>query len=163
MKTYNQFMKRMKLLQNSMDDIDATKEYANQNMAIAINQGGEMLTVCTMKKGSPVPLTYTFNDIISSEIIEYEVTDDSVAINNNKQNIATVLSENVGKVTGNEAALELVNRIDLKVSFKDEENPQVLLNFLFWEVAKDSEEYKRASEDAKEWHNILQNIIRQKN
>lgn len=162
MKTYNHCMKRMKKLKKSIDGINASQEYINQNMAIAISKDEKKLCVSTMKNGAPYPLMYTFNDIIDCEIIEYKVTDDEAMING-RQNVGRVLSDSVDKVIGNLAGQiedERINRIDLKLSFKDSENPSVLLNFLFWEVSKDSEEYKKAFETVNYWHGLIDNIIK---
>lgn len=161
MKTYNQCMKRMKKLKKSINFINPTQEYVNQNMAIAINQDEKKLCVSTMKNGSPHPLTYTFNDILDCEIVEYKVTEQDANING-RQNLGRILSDSVDKVVENLIwkKEERVNRIDLKVSFKDSENPYVLLNFLYWEVTKDSEEYKKTYEAVNYWHRTIHNIIK---
>lgn len=162
MKTYNHCMKRMKRLKKSIEGISATQEYVNQNMAIAINHDEKKLCVSTMKNGAPYPLTYTFNDIIGCEIVEHKVPDYNSTLIGRK-NAGRVLSNSVDLVMANLAGnveQDRVNRIDLKVSFKDSENPYVLLNFLFWEVSKDSEEYKKAYEAVDYWHKTINNIIK---
>lgn len=163
MRTYNQYTKRMKKLQESISDFTATQKYSNQNMAIAINKDEKKLAVSIMKRGNPVPLTYTFKDIIDCEVIEYKVVEDDNSINKQKakQNMANVLGDTVGQVLGELVGdeEERINRIDLKISFNDSQNPSVLLNFLFWEVKKDSDEYIKASADASKWHGIINNII----
>ncbi len=166
MKTYNHFMKRKKRLEQSIDFFNATEKYVNQNVIIAINQEEEKICVSTMKKGSPVPLVYNFNEIVSCEIIEYAVTNDSTSINNQRnQGVAIVLADSVEKVIGNisgKAAGDRINRIDLKISFKDSRNPFVLANFLFWEVSKNSEEYQTASKDVSHWYSKIDDIIKKR-
>ncbi len=158
MKTYNQYMKRMKKLQESISNFTATQQYTNQNMAIAINNEAKKLVVSTMKSGEPVPLTYTFNDIRGCEIIEHKVCENTASINGN-QKVASVLSDSVGKVISGDEQ-DRVNRIDLKISFKDGANPEVLLNFLYWEVTKDSDEYQKAFKDVSHWHGVINSIIK---
>lgn len=162
MKTYNHCMKRMKKLKQSIEGINATQEYVNQNMAIAINHDEKKLCVSTMKNGSPYPLMYTFNDIIGCEIVEYKAPDHNSTLIG-RQNAGRVLSNSVDLVLDNlvgNVEEDRINRIDLKISFKDSENPFVLLNFLFWEVSKDSEEYKKTFETVRYWHKTINNAIK---
>ncbi len=165
MKIYNHYMNRKKKLEESVNFFSATQTYANQNMVIGINQEEKKICISTMKNGTPVPLVYKFNDIISCEIIEYKVNDTTTSINNQvrSQTVGNVLADSVDKVIGNlsgKAAADRINRIDLKISFNDSQTPFVLANFLFWEVSKDSEEYKTASEDVSRWYGIIDNIIK---
>lgn len=164
MKMYNHFMKRKKMLEESIHFFPATQTYANQNMIIAINEDEKKLCVSTMKNGVPVPLVHEFDDITSCEINEYGVPETNSSKNNpvKGQRVANVLADSVGKVIGNPSGKdteEIINRIDLKISFNDSQNPFVLANFLFWEVRKDSEEYQTASKDVSRWYGIIDNII----
>ncbi len=158
MKTYRHFMKRMKKLDKSIDFFNATQKFSNQNMAIAINEEEKKLCVSTMKNGNPVSLVHTFNDIISCEIIENEVDETTASIR--EKRVANVLADTVGKVTGEKEEEGKINRIDLKISFKDPQNPFVLANFLYWEVSKHSDEYKTASKSANCWYGIINESIK---
>lgn len=165
MKIYNHYMKRKRKLEESINFFSGTQTYANQNMAIAINQEEKKLCISTMKNNTAVPLVYKFNDIISCEIIEYGVTEKTTSRNSqvSGQGVANVLADSVGKVVGSlsgKAVEDNINRIDLKISFNDSQNPFVLANFLFWEVSKESEEYQKASEDVSHWYGIIDNIIK---
>lgn len=164
MKIYSHYMRRKKELEESIAYFTPTEIYSNQNMVIAINQEEKKICVSTMKQGVPIPLEYKFNDIISCEINEYAVDGTANSKNNqvSGQKVGSVLADSVGEVIGGisgKAAEEKVNRIDLKISFNDSQNPYVLLNYLFWEVSKDSEEYQKASEDINHWYGIIDNII----
>ncbi|MGR6836701.1 hypothetical protein [Syntrophomonas erecta] len=161
MKTYNHFMKRKKSLEESIKSFTATQQYANQNMAIAVNQDEKKLCVSTMKNGSPVPVVYHYNDVIACEVIEYKVTDTNNQVHGQK--VINILGDSVGKVIDGHSGKEeeeRINRIDLKISFNDPQNTFVLANFLLWEVSKDSEEYKLASKDISHWYGIINNIVK---
>lgn len=150
MKTYNQYMKRKGKLEESIKDFNATQKYANQNMAIAINQEEEKVCVSTMKNGTPNPLVYTFNNIIGSEILE-----DGVAV------AATSSSSDSGSdIAGGIVLDKKVKSIDLKILIDDLCDSFVLANFLFWEVSKDSKEYQKLRKDALYWHGLIDSIIK---
>lgn len=158
MRSYNHYMKRKKKLEESIKSFTATQIYSNQNVVLAVNEQEKTLGISTMKKGKPIPLIYNFNDIVSCEIMEFDVNA-ATSKKQNNQRVAKVLGDSVGKVLGKEEA-DRINRIDLKISFNDAEHPYVLANFLFWEVSKDSEEYKVASEAVSRWYGIINNIIK---
>lgn len=161
MKTYKQFMKRKKKLEESINFFTGTQRYVNQNMIIAVNQEEKKICVSTMKNNIPVPLVYNFDDIKSCEIKEYNVNETTAA--RTRERVFDVLANSVGKVTDSQAGKtveENIYRIDLKISFNDPQNPFVLANFLFWEVSKDSDEYTKVSEDASQWYGIIDNIIK---
>ena len=141
MKDKTKIIKRKQMFQESIKDFRATQTFVNQNMAIAINQEEEELFICSMKDGTPVPLVYKFNDIIGSEIIEHAVTDTTASGSSHSDT-------------------ENVERIDLKISIDDSQNPFVLANFLFWEASKESGDYQKALRDASRWHGIIDSIRR---
>ena len=151
MKTYTQYMKRKQRLEESIKDFVATQTFSNQNVAMAINQNEEKFCISTMKNGAPVPLFYEFKDIIGSEIIEERVpgTKPSGSGQSNRNTTTNI-----------QRASEKIMKVDLKINFNDSENPFVLANFLFWEVSKNSKEYKNALEDATYWHNIIIDLTR---
>lgn len=160
MRSYNKYMKRKKKLEESIASINASQLYSNQNVALGINGKERKLAISTMKNGDPVPLVYNFEDIMACEIMEYGANEGVAAYNQPKgQKVTAVLGESVGQVFGQKEE-ERVSRIDLKISIADQENPHVLANFLFWEVSKDSEEYKVVSESVEKWHGIIEKIIR---
>jgi len=166
MKSYNHYMKRKRKLEQSID-ITPTQIYSNQNVVLAINDEEKKLCVNTMKSGKPVPLVYDYNDITSCEIVEYGVNDPAAAVNRKvrRQSVASVLGDSMDKVFpdgSDQQEEEKISRIDLKISFNDTQNPYVLANFLFWEVGKDSEEYKTTSEAALKWNGIINEIIKKR-
>jgi len=159
MKTYRSYMKRKTQLEESINNFNATQSYANQNVVIAINDQEEKICISTMKNGLPVPLEYKFDQIIASEVQENGVT--LAAVSRPGQfggEISGVQTTSDGAETpklGNEA-----ERIDLKISFNDSQNPYVLANFLYWRISRKSEDYKKALEEAYKWHGIMENIIK---
>lgn len=157
MKTYNMFMKRKKKFEESIKDFEATQKYVYQNMAIAINQDEEELCISTMKNGTPNSLVYNFKDTIGSEVME-----DGIAVTANSRNSNLHGEIHDGIQTEDVVPGKKVTRIDLKILIDDLCNPSVLANFMFWEINKNSEEYKKLSEDAFRWHGIIDNIVQGK-
>lgn len=157
MKTYNQYMKRKKQLEESIQGFNPTQSYANQNVVMAINENEAKFCICTMKNGVPVPLEFTFDQITASEVQEDGVT------------LAAVARTGLGGTGAVQTASDGVEmpksgkeaeRIDLKISFNDSQNPYVLANFLFWRISRKSNDYKKALEEAYKWHGIMENIIK---
>ncbi len=157
MRSYNQYMKRKKRLEESLSFFTADELYSNQNVVMGINNKEKKLAISTMKQGNPHPYVFNFDDLTACEIVEYEV-DDRVS-QAKGQSLGHVLGNSVGQVLGTEES-DKISRIDLKISSADPEKPYVLANFLFWEVAKDSEEYKVVSEAVEKWHGIIEKVIR---
>jgi len=138
MRTYNHYWKRKKILEDAIKEFVSSEKYINQNMALAVNRDDRKLCICVMKKGMPVISVTPFEEIKGCEILE-----DGTPVN-----------------AINPAAGEKLNRIDLKIIINDSENQSILANFLFWEVTRDSEEYKLLSHDANYWYDIINNIIK---
>lgn len=138
MRTYNHYMKRKKILEDAIKEFVSSEKYVNQNMALAINRDDKKLCICIMKNGMPLTSVTPFDKITGCEILE-----DGTPVN-------TVNPEAGGKLS----------RIDLKIMINNDESQSVLANFLFWEVTRDSEEYKLLSHDANYWYEIISKIIK---
>lgn len=141
MKTRNSVMNRKKMLEESIKIIKAKQKYINQNTALAVSHEEEKFCICTIKDGAAVPLIYNFADITGCEIVEDGV-------------VVTAPTRN------KELEEEVVDRIDLRISVNDSENPYVLANFLFWDVSKDSAIYHKTFNDAIRWRGIIENIVK---
>ncbi|MGI6450976.1 MAG: hypothetical protein ACOX3R_12100 [Desulfitobacteriia bacterium] len=167
MKTYREYMKRKNQLEESIQDFNAEERYANQNMVLAINREEEKLCISVMKQGQPVPLIVDFKDIIGTEVLEDGVAVPPVPLNSSTEESsaqAEQASADKGKLSVKDLVAESkrIKRIDLKIMFNDSQNPSVLANFLFWEVAKVSKEYQQAIRDASYWHKLITESIQAK-
>ncbi len=138
MKTYKNYMNRKKRFDDAIKNFISTEKYINQNMAIAINNDDKKFCICVMKNGAPASFIYRFDEITGCEILE------------DGSPVSTVKPIESGKI----------NRIDLKIFFKDSENPFIFANFLFWDVMRDSEEYKTLFNDTMHWYEIITNSIK---
>lgn len=137
MKTYNHYMKRKKMLEEAIKDFTSTEKYVNQNMAIAVNTHDKKLCISVMKEGTPVTFICNSDNIKGCEILENGLPISTTVIETNK-----------------------INRIDLKISLENSENPHILANFLFWDSTRDSEEYKVLYKDTMHWHEIINSFIK---
>lgn len=166
-RVYNRYMKRRKMFEDSIRDFQATEKYINQNMALALNSEDEKICVSVMKDGVPESSVYQYKDVAGCEILEdgvavkpnlYESEPGADNSQENRPDGVTDLKESLKSdqaLTGRK-----VSRIDLKILFKNSNNPSVLANFLFWEVSKGSVEYKKLYADALRWFEKIDNIMK---
>lgn len=160
-------MKRKGQLEESIQDFNAEERYANQNMVLALNRREEKLCISVIKQGQPVPLIVDFKDISGSEVLEDGVAVPPAPLNRTADESSAQPDQapaGKGKLAVKDLVAESkrIKRIDLKIMFNDSQNPSVLANFLFWEVAKVSKEYQQAIRDASYWHKLITESIQAK-
>jgi len=109
---------------------------------------------------------FSYRDILSSEILE---DGNSITKTERGSQIGGALIGGlalgpvgllIGGLTGKKKSIDKIKRVDIQIIVNDTTKPRHLINFLNTESKKDSFIYKSSIETARQWHAIIEVLIK---
>ena len=157
--------KEAELFTSTMKDFLPTQKIigSDAKTGIALDESREKICLFYRHNGSLASRIASYNEIISSEIVEDGTTITKSGASVGRALVGGVLLGGVGAVvgglSGKKESSEKINKIELQIIMNDTTRPIHRVNFLSRPSEKDESFYKNAMEKALHWHGLIRVLI----
>ena len=153
----------------NIPDFNVTQEIMGEDGITGIAYDDRHKKVCLIKRigNDYKKRLFSYKDILSTEILE---DGNSITKTARGSQIGGALIGGLalgpvglllGGLSGKRKSIDKIKRVDLQIIINDSSDPRHLVNFLNLECKKDSFLYKNSIELARQWHAIIEVLIKQ--